>query len=150
MQTIKQPHKHRGTSLIEVLVAVLITVVGVLGAATLQMNSVKFNHIANTRSHATMLAYDIIDRMRANRADALNGAYTIALSDDAPGGTSFAESDLREWLNEVNSRLPGGDASVEINGATVTVLVQWDESRLNSTREAGSPDLENFQFESEL
>ena len=130
--------------------AVLITVIGVLGAATLQMNSVKFNHVANTRSHATMLAYDIIDRMRANQPAALNGAYNLTLEDDAPTGSSFTESDLREWLNEVNSRLPGGDAAITVNGAKVTVLVQWDESRLNSTRASDSPDLESFQFESEL
>ena len=87
--------RQTGATLIEVLVAVLVTVIGVLGAASLQMNSVKFNHIANTRSHATMLAYDVIDRMRANRAAALNGSYDIPLADSAPNGNSIPETALR-------------------------------------------------------
>ncbi|MAY34640.1 MAG: type IV pilus modification protein PilV [Spongiibacteraceae bacterium] len=142
--------RQTGATLIEVLVAVLVTVIGVLGAASLQMNSVKFNHIANTRSHATMLAYDVIDRMRANRAAALNGSYDIALADNAPNGNSIPETDLREWLNELAGRLPAGDGAVVRNGSSITVTVQWDESRLNETREAGSGSLESFSFETEL
>lgn len=150
MPLIALKQKQAGATIIEVLVAVLVTVIGVLGAASLQMNSVKFNHIANTRSYATMLAYDVIDRMRANRTAALNGSYDIALNDDAPTGNSIPETDLREWLNELSGRLPTGDGSVVRNGASITVTVQWDESRLNATREAGSGSLESFSFETEL
>lgn len=145
-------HKRRqaGATLIEVLVAVLVTIIGVLGAASLQMNSVKFNHIANTRSYATMLAYDVIDRMRANRNEALNGRYDLALNDDAPTGNTIPQVDLREWLNELSGRLPAGDGSVVRNGSTFTVTVQWDESRLNESREAGSGSVESFSFVTEL
>lgn len=140
----------RGVSLIEVLVATFITVLGVLGAASLQLNSVKFNHVANTRSHATMLAYDAIDRMRANRGPALAGQYDIKLTDDAPNGNSFTEQDLREWLTEVGSRLPAGDASIEVDGQDVVVTVQWDESRISDTREENAADMASFRFESRL
>ena len=139
-----------GVSLIEVLVAVFITVIGVLGAASLQLNSVKFNYAANARSHATLLAHDMIDRMRANRGPAIAGDYDLAMDDDAPTANTFTESDLREWLQEVNTQLPAGDASVAIDGSIVTVTLQWDESRLNETREAGAPNLQTFVYESRL
>lgn len=140
----------QGVTLIEVMVAVFITVLGVLGAASLQLNAIKFNYIANTRSHATMLAYDALDRMRANRGPALAGSYNIALTSDAPTGNSFTESDLREWLNELSNRLPLGDGSIAVNLDEVTIVVQWDESRLSDTRESTAPAIESFRFESRL
>ncbi|MFT5032651.1 MAG: type IV pilus assembly protein PilV [Bacteroidia bacterium] len=148
-------HKQRGATLIEVMVSVLITVIGVLGAASLQMNSVKFNHLANTRSYATMLAYDVIDRMRANRDPALLGNYDLALSASAPSastqsGSSIAALDLQDWLSELSASLPGGDGSIVRNGSTFTITVQWDESRVSQTREPGSGTTESFSFVTEL
>ena len=60
----------RGATLIEVLVAMLVLSIGLLGLAGMQMTALKSNQSAYYRSQATVLAYDIIDRMRANRADA--------------------------------------------------------------------------------
>lgn len=142
--------KQRGATLIEVMIAVLITVIGVLGAASLQLNSVKFNQLANTRSYATILSYDVIDRMRANRNQAIAGSYDIALADDAPKGDSVADIDLQDWLTEVGARLPAGDASITRNGSTFTVVIQWDESRVSETREANAGDTESFTFVTEL
>ena len=150
MRLIKRQHTMVGATLIEVVVSVLVTVIGVLGAASLQMNSVKFNHIANTRSHATNLAYDVIDRMRANRNQALSGSYDVAMDADAPKGTSVAAQDLQDWLAELRNRLPAGDGSITRNGATFTVTVQWDESRLSKSREADSGATESFSFVTEL
>ncbi|MFT5575637.1 MAG: type IV pilus assembly protein PilV [Bermanella sp.] len=143
-------HKQRGATLIEVMVSVLVTVIGVLGAASLQMNSVKFSHLANTRSYATMLAYDVIDRMRANRDPALLGNYDLALSASAPSGSSIAALDLQDWLSELSASLPGGDGSIVRNGSTFTITVQWDESRVSQTRETGSGTTESFSFVTEL
>lgn len=140
----------KGATLIEVMVSVLVTVIGVLGAASLQMNSVKFNHIANTRSSATMLAYDVMDRMRANRDQALLGSYDIAVTASAPSGTSIAAIDLQDWLGALGTRLPAGDGSITRNGSTFTITVQWDESRLSQTREADSGATESFSFVTEL
>ena len=55
-------HSERGVSLIEVLIAVLITATGVWGASALQLNSVKFNQVANIRSAAVFLSAVAIPR----------------------------------------------------------------------------------------
>src|SRR3546814_3969485 len=64
-----------GFGLIEVLVSMLILGVGILGMIGLQLNALQFNQTAAFRSHATFLAYDIADRMRANAPAALAGSY---------------------------------------------------------------------------
>ncbi|WP_372748276.1 type IV pilus modification protein PilV [Litorivivens sp.] len=140
----------RGATLIEVMVATFITALGVLGAASLQLNAIKFNHVANTRSHATLLAYDALDRMRANRTAAVGGRYNITLFDKAPQSSDFIAQDLRDWREELAARLPSGTGSITVNGDTAVVVVQWDESRLNETREADSDDFAQFRFESRL
>lgn len=147
---LMKKRRQSGATLIEVMVSVLVTVIGVLGAASLQLNSVKFNHLANTRSYATMLAYDVIDRMRANRSQALVGSYDLTLTASAPAGASIAAVDLQDWLNELSTRLPAGDGSITRNGSTFTITVQWDESRLSQTRETGSGATESFSFVTEL
>ncbi len=142
--------RQRGAGLIEVMVAVLISATGVIGAAALQLNSVKFNQSANARSSAVFLANDICDRMRANRANALAGNYDIGLGDSAPGGESISGQDLQEWVQELSNRLPGGQGSISREGTTFTVLIQWDESRMASTREQGEGDDQAFTFITEL
>lgn len=139
-----------GVTLIEVLVAILITATGVLGAAALQLNSVKFNQVANVRSAAVFLANDMSDRIRANRAAALNGFYDLAMDASASNGTEVYQIDQRDWLTELANRLPGGDGSVVRNGTTFTITVQWQEGRLESTRLASAADTESFVFVTEL
>ncbi|MAY38378.1 MULTISPECIES: type IV pilus modification protein PilV [Spongiibacter] len=147
---IRLPQHQRGTTLIEVLVAILVTAIGVMGAAAVQLNAVKFNQTAKFRSTAVFLANDIADRLRANRAAALNGDYDIAMDDDAPSGTSIDVVDLSEWLGELALRMPSGDGEVARDDRRFTITIQWDESRLSDTREAGSGNLQSFQFITEL
>ena len=59
-------NKNTGFTLIEVLIAMLVLAVGLLGLAGLQATSLKNNQSAYNRSQATQLAYDIADRMRSN------------------------------------------------------------------------------------
>ncbi len=143
-------HKESGVSLIEVLVAVLVTATGVLGAASMQINAVRYNQAANTRSTAVFLANDISDRMRANRANALAGTYNIALAADAPTGNLIYQQDVREWLQEVANRLPGGDGAVSQSNTTFTITLQWNESRLAKSREDNAGETESFVFITEL
>ena len=142
--------RQAGVSLIEVLIAVLVTATGVLGAAALQLNSVKFNQLANVRSTAVLLANDITDRMRANSVLALAGSYDIAMDKPAPSGDEINDIDRREWLNELALRLPAGDGSISRNGNVLTITVQWDESRLSKSREADAGATESFVFVTEF
>ncbi len=141
-----------GFTLIEILVALLITALGVMGLAAAQLNALRFEQTAQQRSLASILAYDILDRMRANRAAALSGRYDIGLSDNAPSGDSLHAQDTRYWLASLASQLSAGDGSIARAGRSFTITVQWDESRLAATRapDADGKHMQRFVFVTEL
>ena len=66
-----------GSSLIEVLIAVVVLSVGLLAYVGLHAESLQFNKMAQYRSIATQLATDYINRVQANSLAAINGAYDI-------------------------------------------------------------------------
>ena len=80
----------RGVSMIELLVAVLVMGIGVLGITALQMVSLQNNRAALYRAEAVQLAYDMMDRIRANPAGATvaGEAYNNVDLDDAPAEPS--------------------------------------------------------------
>lgn len=126
--------KCEGYSLLEVLVTLVVISLGILGVAGLQNAALKNAHSALLRAQAAQYAYDIIDRMRANRAAAVAGSYdltmTPASTDIAP--TTLAQSDQYEWLLNLRS-LPEakGEISVTAEGG-VMVTVQWSEAAIGS------------------
>lgn len=81
-------HSNRGFTMIELLVAVLVLGIGVLGITALQMVSLQNNRSALVHSEAVQYAYDMMDRIRANPLGAVPGqAYDgFALTDAPPGG----------------------------------------------------------------
>jgi type IV pilus assembly protein PilV len=128
--------RQRGFTLIEVLIAVIVLAIGFLGMASLQVTATRLNQRAHQRSQATLLAEDLLDRMRANRDAALAApsAYALALATpDTCAETSLtgtlAERDLRAWRVSLACHLPQGTGSVTLAGATATIRVQWDDSR---------------------
>lgn len=128
----KSPQAQRGATLIEVLVTLIILSVGLLGMAGLQTLSMQSNHSAYYRSQATFLAYDISERMRANRTVALSGGYSV---DFPESSSAHAESgdrvtkDKAQWLNKLATTLPNGTGKVELNGTLVAIKIRWDDSR---------------------
>ena len=73
--------------MVELLVAVLVMGIGVLGITGLQVVSLQNNRAALMRSEATQLAYDMLDRIRANPTGTPTGAgYTLGVADDPPNG----------------------------------------------------------------
>jgi type IV pilus assembly protein PilV len=141
----------QGFTLFEVLIALVVLSVGLLGLASLQTNTLKFNQGAYLRSQATNLAYDLADRMRANRAAAITNAYdgvdyATTLPDCNPAGVagaSVAERDISAWRIALVCALPLGNGSIDTNGRSVTISVRWDESR-------GTGALEEFQMVTSL
>lgn len=151
---MKMPSKpHRGFSLTEVLVAVVVLSVGLLGLAGLQMTSLRNNHSAYLRTVATVLSYDMADRMRANRAAAEAGGYDNPVATEHPDcmtatGCSpedMAEHDAFEWRQAIASQLPGGEGAVCLdgtpedgdpdaptcdgNGLLYAIKIWWDDER---------------------
>ncbi|WP_290704195.1 type IV pilus modification protein PilV [Amphritea sp.] len=117
--TIKRCFNERGSSLIEVLIAVVIISIGLLSVAALQTVALKSNHGSYNRSQATFLAYDLADRMRAAPASALNGDY-----DDGAGG------DRAEWDARVLAQLNTGAVGlVTRNNRVVTIRIRWNDNR---------------------
>jgi type IV pilus assembly protein PilV len=125
--------RQSGFTLLEVLVAILVLSIGLLGLAGLMASSIRNNHSAYQRTQATWLAYDMIDRMRVNRANAIATAnnYNIAIGTASSGSTGLAGTDVTGWKTTVANALPAGDGSVAVNSVSraVTVIVQWNDSR---------------------
>lgn len=125
----------RGVTLVEILVTAVIISVGLLGVAALHTVSLRNGTYAHTRSQATALANDIIDRMRSNKTvaeAATANPYVIAVGTAAPSTpTTLAERDLKEWKDALAAQLTNGDGSVTrgvINGRPVVVVtIRWDE-----------------------
>ena len=132
-----------GFSLIEILVTVLILAIGLLGIAGLQASSMSNNHNAQLRSIATLQAYDLADRMRANRGaityDA-SGNVTASQYDGpvsaqsdctttACSVTAIANNDFWEWNQANAALLPAGAGTVALVGVTNhhRITVTWNE-----------------------
>lgn len=140
MTRAKLPKSAQGFTLLEVLVAVLVLSLGLLGLAALQSTGLRQNHSAYLRSQATQLAYDIIDRMRSNKAEAEIGRYDLALADPPPSSppdcinnpcstAELADFELNNWIQRLSAALPLGDGQVARATGVVTVTVAWDDSR---------------------
>ena len=121
-----------GFTLVETLVSLLVLSIGLLGVAALQLSSLKASTSASTRSQATFLAYDITDRMRANRTVATqSNAYNIAFGEGtASTPATVAEQDLKDWLARMHAVLgPNAQAQVQSLGdSLVTVQLRWNDT----------------------
>lgn len=150
----------RGFTLLEVMIAVLIVGVGILGVAGLQVISLQQNRNALLRDQALQAGNDIMDRMRANKLT----SYAAGI-DDAPASSvncedivctrqQMAEFDIAQWKCRINpfdagddlitlcdeefdiekASLPGGKGSIVGEPPAVTeVTIQWVTNRDGST-----------------
>lgn len=129
----------RGFSLIEVLVSLLILSVGLLGFASLQAANVNLGNQAWTRSQATVLASDMIERLRGNPNTFINGHYDIAFGANLGSVTDcttidcnpveLAEFDQQQWSVALSEQLPQGTGQISRDTSTnptqAVVAVRW-------------------------
>lgn len=115
--------------MLEVMIAVFITAIGVLGAAAMQLSALKYTDSSRLTSQASFIVYDVIDRIRANADPAQLTGYEIANLDSAPGvANSVLSTDLMDFASAVAS-MPGGAGSIAVDGSQVTVEISWSEGR---------------------
>ena len=140
-----------GVGLIEVLIAILVLSIGVLGLAGLQMNSLKNNQSSMERSLAIVETYSIVEAMRSDRTNALNGNFDIALDDD-PSGSAYADEMLTDWRDRLTDVLgPDATGSIVCNTGTCTIIVQWNDSRgIEALDENGADPNENMQITTQV
>lgn len=158
----KMNRRQRGFSLVEVMVSVLVLSGGLLGLAFMQAQGMKFNAEAYQRTQATVLAYDIIDKLRANPIAAQGGAYDVTsttaaqsaatashLDCDTPNGSvpcnsaQLATFDLFKWYQvqgrtlaiDTNQRATITRAAVSSTLDQYTVTMYWLEHETTKTQQ---------------
>jgi type IV pilus assembly protein PilV len=161
--------RQRGVSLIEVLVAMLIFSIGVLGIALMQIKGAQFSKQAGGRTIAVLQARSLADAMRANLA----GVYGVATDGDIgskdgdlsgsyylyngtgtpdPGSCSSlsckqAKQDLLDWLGQLKSGTAKPTVTITANTDTGALSIRsgWLDMTAGGTATGGS-DIYRFDF----
>lgn len=140
---------YKAFSLIEAMVALIVFAIGMIGIAHMLLMSHQSNASSYMRQQAVQSAYNIIDRIRANRKTALNGNYTVSnlVSNGAPtipnapttncasspcSTTQLAAYDTWDWLANNLTKLPNGCGSIATTASgsntLITVTIQWSDT----------------------
>lgn len=138
----------RGLTMIEILVTLVIVSVGLLGAAAMVINGLESNRNAFLQTQASVLAYDMADRIRSN-AEQVDGYVDFdfySLSESAPDlPTCFTSNascsaadqvklDLAQWASALEGAdadmplLPAAEGRIFRNGTRITIRVGWVET----------------------
>lgn len=151
--------REAGSSMIEVLVAVMLVSIGLLGIAGLSGATFNYNKTSQVRLTAMALVNDYADRARINIYGYDRGGYSIALPTNFAGtpvtvpaanlnldpaiaanaitiADNLAAADVDQFLRNVRNRLPQGDAVV-ISRPTATardmdVWLLWKEPKTDA------------------
>ncbi len=168
LKAIRPVQKCSGVSLLEVLITVVVLAAGLLGVASMQILGVQHNQGANARTQASLLAYDIMDRMR-NNYDA-SASYSKVFTDvpSQPAGTEncaltactpaqIAAYDLYYWDKSVDELLPNSENAISYTDTTsgariFTIQIRWQDSRRGDEDQDGDTDeqYKTFQYKGEL
>lgn len=135
----------RGAGLIEVMVALLVLAIGLLGFAAMQTQGISQGQKAYLHSQAIFAAQDMVERMRANTVGL--DSYTLSFSDSASSSTNCSSSacnpvalaawDKSQWLALLDESLPMGDGQIQlVSTGTPTVVLISVRYRLNRDLDA--------------
>lgn len=168
--------RQRGVSLIEVLMAVLIFSIGLIGLAGLMIMATRSNHTAYLRTQATFLATSMADRMRANPMGVWSNAYNVTVpttatqacdSTTACTPVQLATYDLRAWSDQLTAFLPNPSGTINCSSASTgytpvgnqvgmrppyggncTMSITWDERGLaGDVTTSGDTTQQTFNWE---
>ncbi|HAU15140.1 MAG: type IV pilus modification protein PilV [Pseudomonadales bacterium] len=142
--------QQQGVGLIEVLVSVLVLTVGILGVVAMQTRALQFSQESIYTSQALMMAYEMTDRMRANKGSEIQylvnyGSDVTALADCESTDctpTQMAKFDAAAWKNAIAVNLPSGDGQIAVDNAGsrpfYTISVRFTDQKLDSALEGGT------------
>lgn len=123
----------RGVSLLEVLIAVLVLAIGMLGIAAMQSISLKNSMSALERSQATVQTYAILDAMRANLDVARNGGYAHSMTAACPvpgAGATIASRDINYWITSLRDTLgPTACGGIACAAGICEISIRWNDER---------------------
>ena len=134
------PRAARGVSMIEVLVAIVVFSLGLLGLALMQIRGATFSKESGSRTAAIIGARSLADRMQANPTGVTAGAYVFNSSGTLPSYTDcsittctpaqVAGNDIVEWMQRLQSSMPtsSGAAMAQVidnKDGSYTITVQW-------------------------
>lgn len=131
-----------GFSLVEVMIALLVLSIGLLGLAALQTTGLRFTQQSYQRTQAVILSYDMFDRIRANQEGKLLGEYdtvaagsipSVALNKCTAGtctSSEMADWDIANWNTTIAQLLSQGTGEIATDAATAirTITIRWMEN----------------------
>jgi type IV pilus assembly protein PilV len=130
--------RHGGFTLLEVMIALLVLSIGLLGLAALQTTGLRTSQMADLQTRAVQATADMVERMRANAAGTTAGQYDITRSRSPRHTTTNGRAliDLTDWRASL-ARLPDGQGEItscwsctgSAAGMTRVVTVWWNAAR---------------------
>ena len=129
----------QGFTMIEVLVALLILAIGLLGVAGLQGLALKSVGDSERRAIAHNLAVSLAERIRANGNNDL--FYAVGSLTECAG-----KGDFTDWCAQVARELPEGNVSTDIVDNNFVISLSWVE-RLGGSKYAGEADSDGADLE---
>ncbi len=134
----------KGLGMIEVLVAVVILAIGLLGLAAMQVTASRTTTQSAQKTQAILLAEDMIERIRANRGAAGSydgvtvGSGDSCVTDFSPSSSDVATNDINGWSNSVRCLLADGSGQVDVDTTanTVAVTLSWEDRKDSSDADA--------------
>ena len=126
-----------GFSLVEVLIALVIMSIGMLGIAGLYVEGMKAGRTSTCRHHAVTIASDVADRIRANPTGGVDyegarGNNNCVLGNVDCNPSQMAANDIDLWLTQADQMLPNGNVAITFDDTvtpnTYQIDVTWQEA----------------------
>lgn len=128
----------QGVGMLEVLVALLLLAIGVLGFTALQLRAVDASSEASSRVTALTLARDLTERMRSNPQAIRQGAYLNSQSSMTTTAAQLAQKDLQaiqQQAEQYGMTVLVDRCPVE-NSTRQCIYVAWDKTAIGFTQAA--------------
>lgn len=153
-----QINNSAGFTLLEVMIAMVIFSIGLLGLAGIQATAIQNNNSAYTRTVAMQLAYNMADVLRASTTstgeiiDAFDSISTTipasptsCVQKNGAGAPSCTETELANfevfhWKKRIEKELASGLGSISKTGDVYTITIMWDDEHTGATGTACGTD----------